>query len=185
MKEDGITSVKKIAFLFHDPFICWGNLQIADGRQTVVHESTPKEGHMKHNRIIALVASALLAVGATAFVAPRAFAQSSPAPSAQLQNSNTQQADEQNEKESAAVDSDREQSQNGDQNDPIPQAKPAITAAAVIAAAQSYLKTAEDVGELQLEEENGQLVYSVWIAGTDVKVDAMTGKVLSANTGSY
>lgn len=151
---------------------------------------------MKYNRLFALAAGALLALGATAFVAPRAFAQSSPAPSAQLQNNGFERADNGNERETLGADTDREQLQSGDQNggdereagdrhDPIPQGKPAISAAAAITAAQSYLKTEAVVGKLQLEDENGQLVYSVWLGGTDVKVDAMTGKVLTTDSGSY
>jgi uncharacterized membrane protein YkoI len=151
---------------------------------------------MKHNRIIALAASALLAIGATAVVAPRAFAQSTPAPSAQLQNNNSETADNGNERESVGADTDREQLQSGDQyggderevgyrHDPVSQGKPAITANAAITAAQTFLKTADVVGKLQLEDENGQLVYSVWIGGSDIKVDAMTGKVLGTNANSY
>ncbi len=143
---------------------------------------------MKHNRVIALAAGALLAFGATAVVVPRAFAQSSPAPSAQLQNNDSERADKGNERETLGRDGDAEQFQSGEQNgreerevlyrDPIPAGKPDITATAAIAAAQTFLKTSAVVGKLQLEDENGQLVYSVWIGGSDVKVDAMTGKVL-------
>ena len=194
-------SMKRIAGTFHGPFIRVGNLLFIDGRLTAVHACTHKEGHMKHNRIIALVAGALLAVGATAFVAPRAYAQSPSTSSAQLQSNNTEQADDQgDERESVGVDTDREHAQSGDQNesergwdgreggdwrDPVPQGKPAITAAAAITAAQAYLKNDTTVRKLVLEDENGKLVYSVWIAGTDVKIDAMTGSVLGTDTSSY
>jgi uncharacterized membrane protein YkoI len=189
MKLHGITWMKKIAASFHDPFIRRCNLQIIDGRQTAVHACTRKEGHMKHTRLFALATGALLALGGTAVVAPRAFAQSAPSPSAQLQNNNSERADNGNERESIGEDADKEQLQSGDQNgwderevgyrhDPIPQGKPAITANAAITAAQTFLKTAAVVGRLQLEDENGQLVYSIRIGGTSVKVDAMTGKVL-------
>jgi uncharacterized membrane protein YkoI len=195
MKDHGSMAMKKVAPLFHGPFIRRCNLQSIDGRPTAVPVCTHKEGHMKHSRIIALVASALLAVGATAFVAPKAFAQSS-APSAQLRNNTGEQADGQVERESAGVDGDSEHHHGGDQNgwddrevgyrhDPMPQGKPAITAAAAITAAETYLKTADVVAQLKLEDENGGLVYSVWIGGTDVKVDAMTGKVLTADSSGY
>jgi uncharacterized membrane protein YkoI len=193
MKDHGSMAMKKVAPSFHGPFIRRCNLQFIDGRPTAVPVCTRKEGHMKHNRIIALVASALLAVGATAFVAPKAFAQSSSAPSAQLRNNTGEQADDQAERESVGADGDY---QGGDQNgwddrevgyrhDPMSQGKPAITAAAAITAAQTYLKTADVVAQLKLEDENGQLVYSVWIGGTGVKVDAMTGKVLTADSSGY
>jgi uncharacterized membrane protein YkoI len=36
---------------------------------------------------------------------------------------------------------------------------------------------------VELDDENGQLVYSVEIGSSDVKVDAMTGTVLGVETG--
>lgn len=144
---------------------------------------------MKHNRIVALVASALLVLGTATVVTPKVFAQS-----ASQQNNANEVADNGNERETSGMDGDMEQKGNqngwdqreiGDRHDPIPQGKPSITPAAAIASAQSYLKTAElVVGKLQLEDENGQLVYSIWIGGADVKVDAMTGKVLGTDGGS-
>jgi uncharacterized membrane protein YkoI len=184
--------MKKIVLSFHDPFIRGCNLQIMDGRQTDARGCTTRRVIVKHNRIFALMASAVLAVGATAAVVPRAFAQSAPTPTPQLQNDNNEQADNTNEREKVGMDGDIEQFQSGDQNgrderevghrdDPIPQGKPAISAEAAIAAARSYLKTADVVERLLLEDENGNLVYSLGIGAADVKVDAMTGKVLNTD----
>ncbi len=134
---------------------------------------------MKHNRIIAFVASALLVAGATALVAPRAFAQSAPVPSQQSRDDGGDQSGDREEGDSPWTD-------RGDgHDDPIPDGKPAITAAAAISAAQSYLKSADlVVGSLRLEKENGVLLYSVRIAGAEVKVDATTGKVVATDSGN-
>ncbi len=51
-----------------------------------------------------------------------------------------------------------------------------ITADEAVAAAQA--KVPGDVQKVELENENGSLVYSVEIGGKDVKVDAGTGAVL-------
>jgi uncharacterized membrane protein YkoI len=201
MKEECTVSMKEIAGRLHGPFIHVRNLLVVDGRLTAVHTYTHKEGHMKHNRIIALVAGVLVSLGAMAAIVPRAYAQSPSSSSAQLQSNSVEQADDQGgERESIGVDMDREQVQSGDQSesergwdgreggdrrDPFPQAKPAITASAAIAAAQTYLKNDTSVRKLVLEDENGKLVYSVWIAGTDVKVDAVTGSVLGTDSSSY
>ena len=64
-----------------------------------------------------------------------------------------------------------------DGKDLLPQA--GITIDAAIAAAQSAASGA--VGEVDLEQYNGKLVFNVDIGDKDVKVDASTGAVLSAN----
>lgn len=56
-----------------------------------------------------------------------------------------------------------------------------ITADEASAAAQAEVPG--DVQKVELENENGSLVYSVEIAGKDVKVDAGTGAVLHIESG--
>jgi uncharacterized membrane protein YkoI len=47
-------------------------------------------------------------------------------------------------------------------------------------AAQAYLNTTAS-GTATLDDENGKLVYSVDLDGSDVKVDAMSGSVLGVD----
>jgi len=69
-----------------------------------------------------------------------------------------------------------------DQNDAAPNAAPAITAAQAQATAEAQLK-AGAASKVELDDENGQLVYSVEIGSSDVKVDAMTGTIISVESG--
>ena len=64
----------------------------------------------------------------------------------------------------------------------VPAGTPAITAEeAQTAALTAYSGT---IVQTELDDENGQLVYSVEFDGdVDVKVDAMTGEVLGTETG--
>lgn len=50
------------------------------------------------------------------------------------------------------------------------------------AAAAAQAEVPGDVGKVELDNENGSLVYSVDIAGQDVKVDAGTGAVLQVES---
>lgn len=152
---------------------------------------------MKLNRFIALAAIALLVVGAMGAIATHSFAKGVNAPVAQSQDCSQEQddgAEIQN-----APDTDNVELQCGDQNAPdgqetagevkgaeaaetAPTGTPAITAeqaqtAALAAHPGTVIKT-------ELDDENGQLVYSVeFNGGVDVKVDAMTGSVLGTETG--
>lgn len=152
---------------------------------------------MKLNRFIALAAIALLVVGAMGAIATHSFAKGVNAPVAQSQDCSQEQddgAEVQN-----APDTDNVELQCGDQNAPdeqetagevegaegvetAPTGTPAITAeqaqtAALAAHPGTVIKT-------ELDDENGQLVYSVeFNGGVDVKVDAMTGSVLGTETG--
>lgn len=157
---------------------------------------------MKINRFTALAAIALLAVGAMAAISSKVWAQGSHNPvvsiSAQSDLCAQDQAD--GTEIPSATDTDNIDLQCGDQNTPdsgqeaveaksadgqdaAPTGTPAITAEAAQKAAESYLNAGTAV-KVQLDDENGKLVYSVEFSNsTDVKVDAMTGSVLGADTG--
>lgn len=136
---------------------------------------------MKINRFVALAAIALLVVGAMGAVSMKAFAQSAtpPAQSQACDQQDNDAAEVQN-----APDTDNVDLQCGDQSEPdngqeaAPTGTPAITAQAAQKSAETYLNARTAV-KVELDDENGVLVYSVEFAnGTDVKVDAMTGSVL-------
>jgi uncharacterized membrane protein YkoI len=142
---------------------------------------------MKINRIVALAVIALLVVGAMGAVATRSFARTTH-PTAQVQA--TEAPDDE---DTVAADTDDVEEQVGDQDeadtetgddgqDALPAGTPAITAEEAQATAEAYLN-AGTATQVELDDEDGQLVYSVEIGGTDVKVDAMTGTVLGAETG--
>jgi uncharacterized membrane protein YkoI len=63
----------------------------------------------------------------------------------------------------------------------VPAGTPAITAADAQQAAEAFLNSGTAM-QVTLDDENGQLVYSVRIGETDVKVDAMTGAVIGADS---
>jgi uncharacterized membrane protein YkoI len=69
-----------------------------------------------------------------------------------------------------------------DGQETAPVGTPAITAEAARSAAETYLN-AGTATQVELDDEDGTLIYSVEIGGADVKVDAMTGVVLSVETG--
>ena len=149
---------------------------------------------MKINRFIALAAIALLIVGAMGVIATHSFAKGASAPVAQSQDCSQDHADGAEVQD--APDTDNVELQCGDQNVPdgqesvseaesaetAPTGTPAITAeqartAALTVRSGTVLKT-------ELDDENGQLIYSVeFDGGVDVKVDAMTGDVLGTETG--
>jgi uncharacterized membrane protein YkoI len=154
---------------------------------------------MKINRFPALATIGLLAVGAMSLVATRSFAQGQK-PVAQSQSCDQQdnsgdvsgsdpstnnanvQCGDQNAPDIGQVVSGAEQAAPGDGQDPAPSGTPAITveqaqAAALAVHSGTIIKT-------ELNDEDGKLVYSVQFNGdVDVKVDAMTGAVLSTDTG--
>jgi uncharacterized membrane protein YkoI len=97
----------------------------------------------------------------------------------------------------AITDTDNVEVQEGDQNGPdngaevreagagqdaAPAGTPLITADTARQTAEAYLN-AGPATQVELDDENGKLVYSVEIGTTDVKVDAMTGAVLGTDTG--
>lgn len=152
---------------------------------------------MKLNRFIALAAIALLVVGAMGAIATRSFAKGVNASVAQSQDCSQDQAD--GAEVQSAPDTDNVELQCGDQNAPdeqetaneiesaegaetAPTGTPAITAeqaqtAALAVHPGTVIKT-------ELDDENGQLVYSVeFSGGVDVKIDAMTGSVLGTESG--
>jgi uncharacterized membrane protein YkoI len=167
---------------------------------------------MKIKRIYALVAIALLVVGAIGAISMNVFAKGTTSPAAQVtvqpgSDSDTtelQDGDQNAPEDQDAVndvDSDTTELQEGDQNTPgtaesqevdeagsadgqdeTPIGTPAITvdqaqAAALAVHPGTVIKT-------ELDDENGQLIYSVeFDGGVDVKVDAMTGAVLGTDTG--
>lgn len=141
---------------------------------------------MKINRFVALAAIALLVVGAMGAVAVRSLAQTS-RPAAHVQ-ATPAPGDE----EAVGADTDDVEEQVSDQNqanteieddeqDAAPAETLAITAEQAQATAEAYLN-AGTATQVELEGENGQLIYSVEIGGTDVEVDAMTGAVLGVET---
>lgn len=152
---------------------------------------------MKINRIVALAAIALLVVGAMGAISMKVFAQTS-TPPAQTQEQITSQSNQEGTEVKSATDTDNINEQVGDQsgpdteqqgqeekssdsNDQAPVGTPAITAQAAQQAAETYLN-AGAASHVQLDDENGKLVYSVEFPnGTDVKVDAMSGSVLGAD----
>jgi uncharacterized membrane protein YkoI len=152
---------------------------------------------MKINKFITLAAIAVMAIGAMGFVSSKTYAQSTNPPASQAQV--TQAPD--NEPAAVGPDTDQIQEQVGDQTaadttadtgkeasevagkdgqDAAPTGTPAITADAAVKAAQTHLNSTA-AGKATLDDENGKLVYSVDLNGSDVKVDAMTGTVLGVD----
>lgn len=72
--------------------------------------------------------------------------------------------------------------ENSDGQESAPVATPAISAEAAQKTAEAYLK-AGPATRVELDDENGKPIYSVEFNGTDVKVDAITGEVLTVETG--
>jgi len=65
----------------------------------------------------------------------------------------------------------------GDGQDAAPSGTPAISAETAQQTAEAFQHSGK-ADKVELDDENGQLVYSVALGSTDVKVDAMTGKVV-------
>jgi uncharacterized membrane protein YkoI len=148
---------------------------------------------MKINKFIAMAAIALMAIGAMGFITTRTHAQNGTTPAPQVQVTEVPDTET-----VSSVDTDTVEEQVGDQNaqdttedaagesaegessdgsDPVPAGTPAITADAAVQAAQAFMNSSA-AGTATLDDENGVLVYSVDLSGSDVKVDAMSGVVL-------
>jgi len=81
-----------------------------------------------------------------------------------------------------AADDGAEAPEAADGQDAAPMGTPGITADQAKAAAETHLN-AGTATKVELDDENGKLIYSVEIGASDVKVDAMTGAVLSVDSG--
>jgi uncharacterized membrane protein YkoI len=151
---------------------------------------------MKINKFMAMAAIAMMAIGAMGFITTRTNAQSGTTPAPQVQV--TEAPDNE---QAVGPDTDNVEEQVGDQNtqvatadsanepveaksndglDAAPSGAPNISCDTALQAAQAYLNTPAS-GTATLEDENGKLVYSVDLNGSDVKVDAMTGTVLGVD----
>lgn len=149
---------------------------------------------MKLNRFFAMATIALLVVGAMGVISARSFAQATQPPAqtqvtealeANSEGSDTDNLDEQVGDQNAPDSQeagDGAEAADGSEQEAAPAGTPAITAEAAQKTAEAYLN-AGTATKVELDEENGKLVYSVEFNGTDVKVDAMTGEVLSTETG--
>jgi uncharacterized membrane protein YkoI len=153
---------------------------------------------MKIKRFLALAAIALIVVAGMGAVANRTYVNSLATPAAQ-----TAPCDQQDDDSSTAQnapDTDNVEEQCGDQNaaddgtdaeaesasedgvEAAPSGNPAISAEEAKAAAMNA--QSGTITQTELDDENGQLVFSVeFDNGADVKVDAMTGLVLTIETG--
>ncbi len=152
---------------------------------------------MKINRFVALALIALMVAGAKAVISYRVFAQSTVFHNVRtgLQGPDCEQEQAGDAEEQDAAENDNVNEQCGDQNstdeqgsggkedtEAAPGGKPAITAGQAQAAALAAHPGT--VHAVELDEENGKLVYGVeFDGGLDVKVDAMTGEVLGTETG--
>jgi len=146
---------------------------------------------MKMKRTLAVAAVALLVAGSLGLTAIHSFAQTTQPPAQaqtapaldneQAVGADTDQVDEQVGDQNAADDA-AEGPEAADGQDAAPVGTPSITADQAKAAAEAHLN-AGAATQVQLDDENGTLVYSVEIGTSDVKVDAMTGAVLSVDSG--
>jgi uncharacterized membrane protein YkoI len=82
----------------------------------------------------------------------------------------------------AAADSVAEAPEGAAGQDAAPVGTPSITADQAKAAAEVYLN-AGTATKVELDDENGNLIYSIEIGTSDVKVDAMTNAVLGVDSG--
>jgi len=153
---------------------------------------------MKIKRFLALAVIALIVVAGMGAVATRTYAKTLAAPA--VQTAPCDQQDDEDATAQNAPDTDNVEEQCGDQNasdngteaeaespgedgvDAAPSGNSAISAEEAKAAAMNA--QSGTVVQTELDDENGQLVYSVeFDGGADVKVDAMTGLVLTIETG--
>jgi uncharacterized membrane protein YkoI len=151
---------------------------------------------MKINKFFGLAIIAVIAVGAIGFFTTRTHAQSGTQPVPQVQvivapdtkqavgtdtDSVEEQVGDQNAKDNTA-DTEKEavEIKGSEGQDAAPTGTPSLSADAALLAAQTHLNTATS-GTATLDDENGKLVYSVDLNGSDVKVDAMTGVVLGVD----
>lgn len=148
---------------------------------------------MKIKRTLAVAAVALLVAGSLGLTALHSSAQTTQPPAQaqtapdneQALGADTDQVDEQVGDQNAAdtaADTAVEAPEAGDGQDAAPTGTPSITADQAKAAAEAHLN-AGTATKVQLDDENGKLIYSVEIGTSDVKVDAMTGAVLGVDSG--
>lgn len=131
-------------------------------------------GSMKP-RLLAGAATLLIAVGALGAVAAvRAQTPSQPAVTQQAEDADNVQEPQLNGSIQVAQDQANAQSEADEAAALAPLAT--ITSDQAVAAAQAQVPG--QVQQVELDNENGSLVYSVEIDGKDVKVDAGTGTVL-------
>jgi uncharacterized membrane protein YkoI len=153
---------------------------------------------MKIHKLIALVAIGMMAIGAMGFITTRTHAQSGTTTAPQVQvteapdteqavgpdtdNVNVQeQVGDQNAQDTTADTANEPvEAKSSDGQDAAPSGTPSISSDAALQAAQAYLNTTAS-GTATLDDENGNLVYSIDLNGSDVKVDAMTGIVLGVD----
>jgi uncharacterized membrane protein YkoI len=157
----------------------------------------PNEGvNVKINKFLALAVIVIMASGVMGFVSTKVHAQSGTTPA-----SHTQVTEAPDKEQVAGPDTDKVEEQVGDQNaqdtpaettnepaeakgsdgqNAAPTGTPSITSDAAIQAAQAYLNTTAS-GTATLDDENGKLVYSVDLNGSDVKVNAVNGAVLGVD----
>ena len=152
---------------------------------------------MKINRFIGIGLIALMAIATMGSISTRVFAHAATTSIQQVQATTT--PDKEDPAKGADVDQVNEQvgDQSGvdagpelanepsevpgkDGQDAAPSGNPAITSDAALKAAQNHLNSSA-IGKVTLDDENGKLIYSVDLSGIDVKVDAMSGLVLSAD----
>ena len=151
---------------------------------------------MKNRRIATLALAALLTLGVGGGIAMKSLAQGVTPPAAvqagvaqdQEQAVNApdtdtveEQVGDQNAPDNGQEAAEAEEANSADGQDAVPTGTPAITAEAAQAAAEAHLN-AGTASQVELDDENGQLVYSVQIGASDVKVDAMTGTVLGVES---
>jgi uncharacterized membrane protein YkoI len=160
---------------------------------------------MKINKFITIAAIALMAIGAIGFASSKVHAQSGTSTTPQVLPT---EAPESPQSLAADTDTAQVQEQVGDQsgvdsasdssstaadlageevepmskdgNDAAPTGTPTVSADAALKAAQAYLSTSA-AGTVTLDDENGVLVYSVDLNGSDVKVDALSGAILGVD----
>jgi hypothetical protein len=136
---------------------------------------------MKINKFIALVAIALMAIGAMGFITTRTHAQSGTKPVPQVQVTEAPDNEQVVGPDTTTGSFNKPvEAKNSDGQDAAPSGTPSISSDAALQTAQAYLNTTAS-GTATLDDENGKLVYSVDLNGRDVKVDAMTGTVLGVD----
>jgi uncharacterized membrane protein YkoI len=156
-----------------------------------------KGDKMKIKHLIGIGLVALLAISTMGFISSRAYAHATTPSIQQVQATGVPDKED----PAKGPDTDQVDEQVGDQNGPdngvevaneggeipgkdgqdaLPSGTPAITADAALKVAQTYLNSSA-TGKVTLDDENGKLIYSVDINGIDVKVDAISGLVLSVD----
>jgi len=149
---------------------------------------------MKINKFFGLALIAMMAIGVMGFSNTKVNAQSGTQPTPQahateapddepVAGPDTDNVEEQvgEQVEDGLADSrEAAEPKGSDGADAVPTGTPAITSDAAIQAAQAFLNTTAS-GTATLDDENGILVYSVDLNGSDVKVDAMSGVALGVD----